>query len=74
MQVQVLLSAPNETQLNQKGLTGFFFSNIYNIIENGRIKMISVAFEQYATSGKPPIWALVSDYTENIPVYEKLGD
>lgn len=23
MQVQVLLSAPNETQLNQKGLTGF---------------------------------------------------
>lgn len=25
MQVQVLLSAPNETQLNQKGLTGFFF-------------------------------------------------
>ena len=28
MQVQVLLSAPGWTQLNQKGLTGFSFSKI----------------------------------------------
>ena len=32
--------------------------------------MLSAAFDEYATSGKPPIRALVSDYTDDEQVYD----